>query len=773
DTGGRYAIDDLEPRLYTLVVSSVGYETQRRSVAVEAGVTARVDFVLVERSLDIGEVVVTARETLTGGPDGIRDLPGTAHYIGLEELQSYAATDVHRVLREIPGVNIQEEDGYGLRPNVGLRGTGSERSSRITLMEDGVLIAPAPYAAPSAYYFPTVGRMSGVEVRKGASQIQYGPYTTGGALNLLSTPIPADFSGYASGFVGEDRARNLHAWAGNSWRNAGFLVETHVANVEGFKRLFPFEDADTGYDKQDILAKFRLNTDPDAAVYQALTLKLSRTDELSNETYLGLTATDFDRTPFLRYAGSQLDEMDAEHTQVQVRHVAVFSERFDLTTTAYRNTFARNWYKLDGVRDGIFDEDEGQADAKVGISSVLDSPDVFADELAVIRGERTEGALYVKANNREYWSEGVQTVAGFRADLGPVPTEWEAGLRVHRDGMDRFQWVDTYAMVDGARMSLVEAGTPGTDSNRIERAEAVAAFAQAEVGLGRLTLTPGLRFEHVALSREDYGKADPGRAGTPEERENSVDAVIPGLGASYEWTPSLITFASVHRGFAPPSSKEGVEPEESVNVEAGLRYDVPAMSLQAAVYYHDYQNLLGSDLAAAGGGGTPDLFNGGEARVYGAELALDVDLAQPLRVGGVELPARLAYTFTDAAFSEAFESEFDPWGTVAEGDELPYVAAHQLAASLGAKRGRLSGEARGTYVGAMRTVAGQGAAPADQRIDAHVVLDLSAEFAVDSRTAVFGGVRNALDEVYVAARRPAGLRPGLPRTFLLGVRTSL
>lgn len=708
-------------------------------------------------TLDAPAIRVVLDRFRTVGEDLTR-LPGSAHVIGPVDLERQPTLfdDAHRILRTVPGVYVQEEDGYGLRPNVGLRGTGSERSSKITLMEDGVLIAPAPYAAPAAYYFPVVGRMHAIEVRKGSSQIKHGPFTIGGALNLVSSPIPERLSATAELDGGADATGKARLRAGGSSERFGWLAETYQVTTDGFKRLDG--GGDTGFGIQDYLVKLRARTAPGAERYHELGLKLGRTDETSDETYLGLTDADFAADPFRRYAASQVDRMEAEHEQASLTWFFQPGPALDLTTVAYRNDFHRNWYKLDRVLG-------------TGIADVLDDPAAHGAALAVLQGGASpDEALTVRANNRSYEARGVQSILGLRFG-GAALHEAEIGLRYHTDLEDRFQHDDRYRMAAGL-MQRTTAGAPGSQANRVSEARAWAAFVQDEIALGRWTVTPGLRFESIDFTRTDYAGNDPGRSAPTGVRENHVSAWIPGLGVAFEAAEGATLFGGVHRGFGPPGpgADADTEPESSVNWELGARLDRGGLGAQLAAFYSDYGNILGrATLASGDPEGAGELFNGGAVNVTGLEASLDADAGAFAGVG-LEVPVTLAWTWTSAEFETAFASDFEAWGQVAAGDRLPYLPEHQLAASVGLADGPWDARLSAQAVTAMRTTAGRGPIPAGEGTDAFTLWSVSASYAVTSWATVHAGVENLTDATYVVARRPAGARPGLPRTFQAGVR---
>lgn len=698
------------------------------------------------------------RLRVIGSIDRLQSIAGSAHYIGSEELDRFDYTDINRVLRQVPGLYLIEEDGLGLRPNIGMRGSGTDRSARITLLEDGVLIAPAPYSAPSAYYFPTMARMSGIEIRKGSAGIQHGPYTTGGALNLLSTPIPEAFGGRVGANFGAHSAADIHAYVGGRGGEWGWLVETAQQHTDGFKVLDG--GGETGYALQDYQA--RLSWRPDGAHEQEFELRLGAVEQDGDETYLGLTADDFAATPYRRYAASQRDNITTRQRSVQLRHHWRPDGPLDFTTVVYRNTFARAWYKLQSV-------------GGLGLAAVLDDPATYATELSWLRGDADSGvgALVIRNNDREYESFGLQHVAAYSGQWGAFAHDVELGLRLHRDEEDRFQQDDAYQMV-GGQMVLTSAGAPGSQANRVNRSRVTAVFLQDEMIVGDWVVTPGVRWEHIRGERLDYDTNIPDRSrpgGPLQVRSASHSVVIPGIGVSRRLGDGVTAFAAVHRGFTPPAPASGADAERSTNYEFGVRFGRGALRSELVGFYNDYSNLVGTCTASTGGGcNIGDQFDGGAVRMHGVEAVLAHDLRPG--DGDIRVPVSFAYTWTEAEFRSNFASGFGEWGTVNIGDELPYLPPHQWRLGIGVTGRDWGVHLNAAWVDEMRVQAGQGPTARNERTDDYLVVDLAMDWEFAHNVTLFGRVENLTDRAYIVAWRPAGARPGKPRTYSAGLRVA-
>lgn len=697
------------------------------------------------------EIVVSSQQIL-GSKFKARNRTGSAYYISPEEIRRLGYTDINRMLKAVPGVNMYEEDGFGLRPNISLRGTKAERSERISIMEDGVLAAPAPYSAPAAYYFPNVARMEAIEVLKGSSQVQYGSFTTGGAINLVSTPIPNSFSGKANISYGSKNTFKSHTSVGSSWKHFGYMVEYLRYQSDGFKK---YEDhAAKGFKRNDIIAKIRVKTDHVKGVNHALELKFGYADENSDETYVGLSADDFKKTPFLRYAGSQMDKLKTDHRQWVATYLLTFSNKLKITTNAYYNYFHRNWYKLNDVRAGITSKE------KRSIADVLVDPETNIRYFDILTGktDREGEALLVRANNRTYRSRGIQTRAEYRFNLNEFFFDLEFGLRYHADEEDRFQWDDSYSMKN-KKMVLFMEGIHGTNANRVTSANALAGYLLAKLRYDAWTVTAGLRYEDVDLLKKDYTKEDLARSGKVRiETPNHARVLIPGVGLHYQLMPAASVFFGIHKGFAPPSAELYQKPESSVNMELGTRVAIGNFRAELIGFYNNYSNMLGSDLAASGGAGTLEQFNVGEARVKGAEFLVQY---QPLPKNcNVRLPLQVSYTYTDTEIRNSFESH--SWGNVVRGDEIPYIFKHALNMQLGIECKWFYANIGARYNSDMRTSPGQGTIAEREKVPANLIFDASLNVFVNKYLTVRLNAINLTNRVYLTSRHPAGLRAGHP-----------
>lgn len=210
------------------------------------------------------------------------NVPGSVSRIDGGELSIMSPISANEAIRSFTGVHLQDEEGAGLRINLGVRGLDPDRSRNILMLEDGIPVALKPYGEPEMYYSPAIDRMSGVELLKGSGQILYGPQTIGGVLNFITADPPESTSG---------RFR-INAGGGGYFSTVG-SIGSSLGNT-GFNLNYLFKRADkigyVGFDIHDINGKFKL----DISDQSSLNLKLGVYRETSNSTYLGLTQTMFE-----------------------------------------------------------------------------------------------------------------------------------------------------------------------------------------------------------------------------------------------------------------------------------------------------------------------------------------------------------------------------------------------------------------------------------------------------------------------------------------------
>lgn len=687
--------------------------------------------------------------------------PGSGYVFTPDQIEIFRFDDINLVLKSTPGVYLRGEDAFGLFPNISLRGADPSRSGKVTLMEDGVPIAPAPYSSPSAYFAPNAGRMEGFEILKGSSQVRFGPHTTGGVINYLSRSVPNESKGSIDLSVGTDEDYRAHLWFGDAFAvgedNAlGYVAEIYYRDAGGVREIDPAVGGgyagsdDTGLERVDYLFKthYRVGN------RQSIEAKIGYSDILSGASYLGLSNEDFPINAHRRYAASRLDTYEADQTRVYLRHTARTDRYGEFVTTVYHNAFKRNWYKLDKV--------DGSTLSKALVAS--------APELDILRGA-APGELKVKANNRSYASTGLETKWRHSLELNEQVHAFEFGVRYHTDYIRRYQWADLFDQDATGAWTYGSRRGPDKEGNRRQESDAWSVYLEDAISIGAFTLRPGLRWEHI---RWDYFRAD-GRD-PAQVADGSYDIFAPGVGATWLLEENWILFGGAYRGISPVSpsgARSGLKEERTNSYELGIR-----KSNQDALWYgevvlfrSDFDDLL---VAESIGSGTSADESIGEVRVQGVELQGGLNLEEVFDLDGWEIPLTVAITYTDASFvglSSSTDAESIFFGAEA-GNSLPYIPEWQFFAQLSVRQGPLALAASLSYVDeSFGSADNLDASPSDVRvgsIDAHTTVDLSVRYNLTEALEVYLVGSNVFDEVYIASRLPHGLRAGPPARWRVG-----
>lgn len=675
-------------------------------------------------------------------PGLINRIPGSAVVVSGDQLKMTNVVNSNEAFRILTGVNTVDEEGIGLRANIGIRGLDPDRSRTVLMLEDGVPISLAPYGEPEMYYTPAMERMSGLELLKGSGSILFGPQTIGGVVNYVTSDPPekaivdldmrAGGNGYVTGQLS----------AGNTVGNFGVLFNYLHKQADKLGTL--------GFNVNDLTGKLKFELSSNSVIG----LKLSYYDEVSNSTYIGLTQNMYDNGDYYQIIAPH-DKLKIRRYSASLTHEYGISQSTILKTTVFGYTTVRNWLRQDFSR-----------------TRISNPVAVFGD--TSVAG----GAIYMRNStgnrDRQFEVGGIEPRIYSDYKIGNVNNELEGGLR--------FLYERAFEQRINGKKADAESGELVEDE--VRTGYAYTAFVQNRIFINNsLSVTPGLRLESFEYEREIDRLAN---KDTLIVEDSDVFAVIPGIGINFNLDNRYTFFAGIHRGFAPPRIKDAItsggvalnlDAELSWNTELGLRMNVSdGIDLELTGYMMNFSNQIIPVSESSGGSGT-GLVNGGETRHLGLEAGVRIDFGTMLKTDHKFILSS-AGTFGSSVYSADRYISAGSLAVNVNGNELPYApstmvwGALEYVAPMGLSlqiSARYTGE---QFTNELNTVTAS-ANGETGLMPSFTILDFTGRYFVNSLNSTFYlSVKNLSDERYISSRRPQGIKVGLPRLVSAGVDLS-
>lgn len=758
-TDGKFVIDGVNPGLYILSASMIGFEDFRREVQIRSGDSGQLEVVMTPRVYQMDQVSIIAERR------GIFErVPGSLSYIDQQQIARLNPVSGNEVFRRSPGVHVVDEEGVGLRVNIGIRGLDPDRSRSVLIMEDGIPVSLAPYGEPEMYYTPAMDRMAGVEILKGSGSIIYGPQTIGGVINYITADPPLEPTGSFSVRGAEGGFFNALLSYGNTYENTGYQVN--------FLRKQADSIGVVNYQIHDFTARARTQLGEKSS----LSMRFGVYDETSNSTYVGITQTMYDAGggfDFARIAPD--DRLDIRRYSMSLSHNRFFGENTRLTTTAFGYTTTRNWQRQD-FSYSSFDANGNLQPAPPNFTGI-----VWGDESV------PGGAIYMRNStgnrNRQFEVGGLES--RFHAD------GMAAGLQHEFTAGARLLYERAYEQRVNGQLGNASSGNLQDDEIRTGYGSSVYLHNQVHL-THRLSVTAGVRAEHFRYER-DIRRGRFQVNGQNQVRDtllvagSSLMEIIPGAGFNYSLSSASTLFGGVHRGFAPPRIKDAVandgyvyelDAEKSWNYELGMRQKTGmGISFELTAFYMDFSNQVIPVAESAGGAGAgTGLVNGGETLHRGIEAALVADIGSWLGSKSYALEWDAGVTFADARFGADRYVGSGANAVNIKGNKTPYAPSVFINSSLTFRHNSgalvcLTANHTGEQFTDIRNTVAPSADGRTGLLDSYTVFD--ANFAWNFPrigTTVSVSARNLTNERYIATRRPQGIRLGLPRMITAGLK---
>ncbi|MEX6503567.1 TonB-dependent receptor family protein [Pseudomonas zhanjiangensis] len=642
----------------------------------------------------------------------VRRYAGSRSQVDSEALSKASVRGLDDALQRVPGIKVFDETGTGALPQISVRGLYESRSGRAQVLSDGIPLSLAPYGQTSLSLFPqTLATVDRIDIVRGGAAVQYGPNNVGGVINFISKPIPQTWQTTlqekATFAPGGRRLWDSYLGTGG-YLTDNFGLQLDLNTVSG---EYGREHSDSE------VQNYRLRGQWDIDDSRGLSFGVQRY-KADLDLAGALSVADYKDDP--RQSTRDLDRFEGDSDRVWGTYNQYLGAigPFDAVEFSWTN-FAQHSYR----------------NFLIGLPFTPDaSPTTFQDA------------------PRDFRVWGSEPRLSLSIDGDSLDQTWLLGARLVKEDVD-FK-VNRENLSTGAHSVI-------RDWTFDDEAKAVYLSNELKLLDGRLTITPGVRYEHARMEYAD------GVSGV--ERETVAEEWLPGLSAGYQLTDDWFVYANAQRSLRVPQItsivKDGdVAAELAWNYETGVRYTPwNGLRVDLGLYRIDFDDQIEYNRSN-------DRFeNLGSTRHQGIESEL---FWTPAALPTLDLHAGYAYLDSEQR-SGAFK-----------GNEVPFASAHQLTVD---GRYRFA-EAwtyslDGLYVSSAYTDAAnshaENAAATVGELPAYWLWNtaIEREFKLDdgSLLTTSAGVSNLFDRQYYFRgidTSPWGRQPAPGRTLTLGVNYS-
>lgn len=538
---------------------------------------------------------------------------GARTSIDRKRINDTASTTIQDALRQIPGVQVQNNAGTAgsdLSLSFGVRGLTSRFSPRSTVLIDGVPLSFAPYGQPQLSLAPTsLGNIGSIDVIRGAGSVRFGPQNVGGIINFNTRAIPEKFQGSVG--LTNEIAKNGHVKM-----SPNVFLGTTFENGLGLALLYSgthgngYREANDHNNINDVMVKtlYRINQ------YNNIEFNVHRYDAKADMPG-GLTAQQYRINP--NESVRPYDFFSGHRTDGSFKYTYSDDvDQFELLT-----------YHTDTYRNAVMEKNNDTDKNKTQLRNAPRSYKVTSFEPRFSHAyawgntsnELSLGYRYLHEDSKEY----IGRSAWYKSGMAPLR-------------------IDGFSAADG-------------------NTTAHAVYLDHKTQWNNWSITPGVRFESIK-SKETYYKLN-----TNNSVKNAVatqvnsDEALPNLSISYQANDQWNIFANYAVSFGPQQYSQmakiddvgkavtqtaGLHPEKAKNYEIGTHYLGKGVVAELTAFYIDFdQELLRYNLA-----GTEGWTNLGATKHIGFELGTSYDFGQlSEQLDGLSAYGNLTYTHATAA----------------------------------------------------------------------------------------------------------------------------